>query len=321
MLARSKKNMTLPNFFIVGAPKAGTDELYYELDQHPQIYMSPLKEPCYFSSEVRPQYFNLSLRSRAEAAAESTRQYIQEGMQQKRFGGFVSDLKDYQQLFSRVKSEKAIGEGSVCYLWSESAPAAIASEIPRARIIIVLMDPAERAFHQYLKSVSDGTVSHSFRKHLELAMQPGPELSVYHPFLAFGNYAKQISNYRTYFPAHQLNISLYEETLADHAVWFSRLLSFLEVESSFLPRRVEIPSEPRVPHFVGVTNALRNHPLKKVADSVIPKRFKKIAKRLMSRTHLPGLDPRDRAALVEYYKTDILKLQDLLGKDLSTWLK
>src|ERR1700676_1834785 len=130
--------MTLPNFFIVGAPKAGTDELYYDLDQHPEIYMSPLKEPCYFSSEIRLHNFQPSLRPQMELAAASTRQYLDEGAQRKRFGGIVSDPNDYQLLFSEARAQKAIGEASVCYLWSRTAPAAIASAIPHARIIIIL---------------------------------------------------------------------------------------------------------------------------------------------------------------------------------------
>jgi Sulfotransferase family len=43
----------LPNFFIVGAPKAGTTSLYYYLGQHPDVYMSPVKEPNYFAEEIR----------------------------------------------------------------------------------------------------------------------------------------------------------------------------------------------------------------------------------------------------------------------------
>ena len=50
-------NPVLPNFFIVGAPKAGSTSLYYYLDQHPQIYMSPIKEPCFFAPEIKPGNF------------------------------------------------------------------------------------------------------------------------------------------------------------------------------------------------------------------------------------------------------------------------
>ncbi|HEX2919376.1 MAG TPA: hypothetical protein VHN81_12720, partial [Edaphobacter sp.] len=91
--------MKLPNFFIVGAPKAGTDDLYYQLDQHPQIYMSPLKEPCFFSSEVRPERFCKELQEAAEANAASLRSYLDSGSLSKRFGGMVSSLDDYQRLF------------------------------------------------------------------------------------------------------------------------------------------------------------------------------------------------------------------------------
>ena len=51
----SHEQPALPNFFIVGAGKAGTTSLYSYLRQHPQIYMSPVKEPCYFASEIRPE--------------------------------------------------------------------------------------------------------------------------------------------------------------------------------------------------------------------------------------------------------------------------
>ena len=43
--------MSLPNFLIIGAAKAGTNALYHYLRQHPQIYMSPWKEPKFFAFE------------------------------------------------------------------------------------------------------------------------------------------------------------------------------------------------------------------------------------------------------------------------------
>jgi len=62
-----EKREKLPNFFIVGAAKSGTTSLYHHLCQHPDIFMSPAKEPGYFSREkvLRINYFplypNLSL--------------------------------------------------------------------------------------------------------------------------------------------------------------------------------------------------------------------------------------------------------------------
>src|SRR5215212_10736723 len=47
--SRGAKIPTLPTFFIVGAAKSGTTSLYHYLSQHPDIYMSPNKEPHWFS--------------------------------------------------------------------------------------------------------------------------------------------------------------------------------------------------------------------------------------------------------------------------------
>jgi hypothetical protein len=318
--------MRLPNFFIAGAPKAGTDLLYYQLEQHPEIYMSPLKEPCYFSAEIRLENFHPSLRSQAERAAASLREYLDAGAPGKRFGGMVSDLRDYQRLFASAKDEKAIGEGSVCYLWSETAAAAIAHMLPKAKIILVLMDPSERAFHQYLKSLSDGTVGHSFRRHLEMALKDANgnegQLRPYHPFLAFGLYTQQVRRYLDRFPADQLAISLYEDTQANYREWFAGILSFLEVSSSFAPPEVDVPSKPHVPRFAGMSHALHLRGIKKLAAGALPEGVKRALKRRRHATnHLPELLPEDRAVLVTYYREDVLRLQDLIRKDLSAWLR
>ncbi len=283
--------MNLPNFFIAGAPKAGTDLLFYQLAQHPQIYMSPLKEPNYFADEIRPHNFHASLLPLIEKDLARMRTYIDAGAPNNRFGGIVSDLGDYQRLFANARSQPAVGEGSVCYLWSKSAPTRIADTIPHARIILVLMDPAERAFRQYLKSLSDETVSHPFSKHLELAFRdsigPATEIRHFNPFLAFGEYSEQVSRYLRSFPRSQLFISLYEDSQADYDRWFGEVLSFLQVDTSFRTPDVDVPSNPHMPEG----------------------------------GPMPHLLSGDRVRLLDYYRADILRLQQLISRDLSAWLR
>lgn len=273
-----------PNFFIAGAPKAGTDSLYYELDQHPEIYMSPIKEPCYFSAEIRPHNFAPDLQERMQKQVKATREYTRGDMSEKRFGGIISDWDDYLRLFAAAGSETAIGEGSVCYLWSKSAPGAIASRLPGSKIIIVLMDPAERAFAQYRKSVQDGHTNHSFREQLEASLQSSnKKFSLLHPFLEFGNYAEQIERYLVAFPFSQLNISFYEDAVADYKRWFGRILSFLEVDARFVPKRHDL-------HW-------------------------------SSKAEAPTMRADERSVLVDYYREDIRKLEYLLHRNLSAWLR
>lgn len=313
----------LPNFFIVGAPKAGTDELYYHLDQHPQIYMSPLKEPCFFSMEVRLPNFDDSLQRLFREAEENLREYLEGEELGKRFGGIITNLADYERLFRGVQNELAIGEGSVCYLWSSSAASAIASTIPHARIIIVLMDPAERAFRQYLKSLADRNVTHSFRTHLELALRDSQEtLNLHHPFLAFGRYAEQVSRYLAMFPREHIHLSLFEDRETDPKGWFRSVLTFLGVDDRFVPHPVEIPSKPHIARSTLLGAGINQLQLKPAISKWVPSSLKTAAKRLYYRDET-GLSctPEERAVLVQYYRDDILKLQKTLGRDLSRWLE
>lgn len=314
--------MKLPNFFIVGAPKAGTDELYYHLDQHPQIYMSPLKEPCFFSDEVRIENFSEELKPAANAAAQSLSTYLGDGAVQRRFGGIVTSIEDYHHLFTGVRDEVAIGEGSVSYLWSSSAASLIAKTIPHARIIIVLMDPAERAFHQYLKSFSDRNVTHSFHIHLELALRDRQDqINIYHPFLSFGNYTEQIRRFKKRFPSNQIHLSLYEDLQFDYLSWFRSVLTFLQVDNTFVPQPVIVPSTPHFSRFdqVGKSGRLESFGF---LSKLIPRPLKsKLKYSRYLRKEKPSLSPEDREILVSYYRENIFKLEDLIGRDLSAWLR
>ena len=43
--------MTLPNFMMIGVAKAGTTSFFRYLDQHPQIFMAPIKATNFFGYE------------------------------------------------------------------------------------------------------------------------------------------------------------------------------------------------------------------------------------------------------------------------------
>src|SRR5258708_108403 len=160
----------LPNFFIVGAPKAGTTSLYYYLGQHPDVYMSPVKEPNYFAEEIRLCNIGAQWQDWAQRENDSLQQYLLGPMQEKRFGGIVSNWTDYLKLFQNVNGEKAIGEASVCYLWSRTAARNIASTTPNAKIIMVLRNPVDRAFSQYKQAVASGLIGKSFREQVRKSL-------------------------------------------------------------------------------------------------------------------------------------------------------
>ena len=73
-----------PNFFLVGAAKAGTTSLYNYLAQHPQIFMSPLKEPHFLADEVRKENFDEDKRVKIEQwELAFPRHYLQGNMSER----------------------------------------------------------------------------------------------------------------------------------------------------------------------------------------------------------------------------------------------
>ena len=120
--------MILPNFIIFGAIKSGTGALYQYLSHHPDIFMSPLKEPRYF------------------ARVETTNDLPSKN-RKKHIG--VSTLDEYSNLFSRVKHEKAIGEASSNYIYSKHAAEKIKNTIPDVKLIVSLRNPVDRAWAHY----------------------------------------------------------------------------------------------------------------------------------------------------------------------------
>src|SRR5437868_13827253 len=95
-----------PNFFLVGAAKTGTTSLYHYLVRHPGIFMSPIKEPCFFAPEVAD--LGPDGRGTGTADAEALRAYLDGPMREKRGHGLVLDWEDYLKLFKHVRDESAI---------------------------------------------------------------------------------------------------------------------------------------------------------------------------------------------------------------------
>jgi hypothetical protein len=176
--------------------KAGTTSLYHYLDQHPQVYMSPIKEPNFLAAEIREENFDAALRRRTAREARSLRKFLSGPMREKRFGAIVTDWDDYSRLFVNATCETALGEASVCYLWSPTAPERIAASVPDARIIVMLRDPSERAFSEYSQCLGGGAIRCTFREYIRRYLQHGSkQFCVHYPFLEFGLYAEHLARY------------------------------------------------------------------------------------------------------------------------------
>lgn len=184
----------LPNFFVVGASKAGTTAICDILATHPEICFSSIKEPNFFSS------FDITLEEIP-----------------------THELSEYKQLFRCEASEKLMGEGSVGYLNSNQALHWINKYTPSAKIIIILRNPLERIISLYEMYDRLGkmklTYQEAFSKDSYLVYQ-----SILYKF---------VINYINTFSEKQVFIMIFDDFKKNPQQKMKTLYKFLGIEETF----------------------------------------------------------------------------------------
>lgn len=293
--------MVLPNFLIIGAAKGGTTSLYYYLNQHPQVFMSPVKEPRFFALEGE----KLDFCSPDELFVENS----------------VTTFEEYSSLFQGVKDEIAIGEASPLYLYSPKAPQRIKHYIPNVKLIAILRDPVQRAYSSYMHYVREGYETLSFAESLEAEEKRIYENWVYMwYFKRCGFYYEQLKRYFNTFDTKQMKVYLYED-LGDTPSFLKDVFTFLEVDNTFIPD-LSILNASGVPKSRLLYNLLDRGNAVRSALKILPEHFRKNVANSLRKWNLqkPSLPVDVGAQMREMYREDILKLQDLIDRDLSKWL-
>lgn len=296
--------MIMPNFLIIGAAKAGTTSLYSYLNQHPQVYMSPVKEPRFFTPELYSIYNN-GVRDNGRRTALT--------------------LEQYCQLFQGVSTEIAIGEASTEYLYIPKAPERIKSHIPNAKIIAILRNPVERAFSAFLYQFRDGVETLTFQqalqeegKRIQAGFRPG-----WH-YKQVGFYSSQVKRYLDGFAPEQIRIYLYDDLSSDGLTVVQNVYRFLAIDDIFTPdfKRENVSGIPKRRWLQNLFT--KDNPLKLALKPLFSEKLRVAIRERVKKQNLgakPILLPEIRQELVEVYREDIEKLQALIQRDLSAWLK
>jgi len=273
--------MTLPNFLIIGAAKAGTTSLHHYLQQHPDVFMAP-REPRYFA------------RKGADA-----------------HDPVIRTRDAYEHLFDGVTTQRAIGEASPQYLNHPTAPDEIRTVLPDAKLIVSLRHPADRAYSSYLGRLIAGNE----RRTADEALRPGSfyfENSPYYP---------PLSRYFERFDRKQIKVILFDDLIADTHSAVRHVFAFLEVDDSVeidtdakhgaaaAPRSVTANVA-----FWKAVDAIRAIVPPSLRGTGLAGR----AHALLRRRPEP-LPPEIRQRLVAAFRDDIARTEALIERDLSNW--
>ena len=300
--------MKLPNFLIIGAPKAGTTTLFNLLKQHPDIYFSPLKEPHFFSHGLSG---NTSVSVEKFGKLQSP----------------ITDLDDYSSLFKDVKKESAIGEASTSYLIHDQAPERIKHFLPQTKLIAVLRNPVQRAYSAFLMKCRIQGVEMTDTEDLLKRFQVEVEKS--YSSNNTGLYSSKLKNYLKYFSWEQLQIFLFEdlkyspETVVEEAFLFLGVDHHCAVEVGAVHNAGGIPKSKLLYNTLeGVRNQFNSLVRPYVPDRLLHVAHDYYSKIRVQTLSKPPIVPQMlKEKLLELYRDDIFQLQDLLQRDLSAWLE
>lgn len=305
--AEQRQNI-LPNFLIVGAAKSGTTSLYYYLKGHPDIYLSPVKEPCFFTHQI------LDL--------------PQKGIgDEKKF--YAKTFEDYYQLFQGAEDKKAVGEASAdsVYLYDKTIPV-IKRVLGDPAIIILLRNPVDRSFSSYLHLVRDNREPLSFEEGLaeeEDRIQRNWQC-IWH-YKRRGLYYGQVKAFMDAFS--RVKVLLHDDLKKTPMSVVKEVFEFLGVDTSYRPAdTVTRYNTSGIPRFKDLNNLflMKNIVQRTIRNTgsflLTEDRWVKLRDTLRGKLLVKAaMKPETRAFLQQYFREDIMELQELTGKDLSAWLK
>lgn len=300
--------MRKPNLFIIGAAKSGTTSLYKYLSRHPQVFVSLVKEPKFFSltANVFPHT------GPGDDIVDKT---------------IVRTMEEYLALFENCKDEKYLCEASADYLYFHKTVAPRLKDFnPDAKIIILLRNPVDRAFSAYKHMVRDGREALTFENAIKNEnMRRALNYEFIWYYIDVGFYYAQVKTYISYFEEN-VKIILYDD-LSTHPIRvLNDIAFFLNIKKDVWPSLIDIYNASQVPRFKMVDFFLNDNskPLKKILRPLVLKILgKESTERMVNylkNKNTLNMKRRTRAYLIDIYKEDILKLQTLIDKDLSAWL-
>ncbi len=303
---KAKFQRNIPDFFIVGAAKAGTTSLWYYLGQHKHIFMTKdirFKELCLYSDD---------------------------------YG--LDDLCRYSEFFRNAKDSQLIGEACHAYLTSPESAEKIKYANHDAKIIISLRNPVDRAYSLYNWMKSEGyedakTFVSAIKEEEKRFKDPyfirNRKYNIYHRnyfYLNTGLYYEQVKRYYEVFGARNCYTFIFEEFVKNTRVELSEILSFLGLSSHDFIYSMEPQNTSYDVKSVTMQFFLKNNFDYFVHRSFIPARLANFIKinlfNLNRRKRKPkALSESLKNELKNFFISDVRKTEELIGKDLSLWFK
>ena len=223
---------------------------------------------------------------------------------------FEKGIAWYESHFQAKPRHKAMGEISPIYLSHESAFERMAKTIPDARLFVILREPVSRAYSAY--ELHREKFQGGFRR----ACEQRPDYLV-----NLGLYARHLKRVYTYYDRAQVRVFLYEELQSDPNLFLADLFGFLDINEHFRPEnikkrynRIMYRRTQRILCGLGMNGVIDTIKETQIGEWIRNRHVRRHP------NHLTTIQTEDLIWLKDQFQEDILELQQLINRDLSSWL-
>jgi hypothetical protein len=301
----------LPQFVIAGAPKAGTTALHGALATHPGLYLSPVKEPKYYMTDGRPPRRS---DQRGPGDAHSA-------------GEWIWRREDYLALFDGAPPGAVRGESTPFYFYDRAAQARLAADVPAVLVVVVVRDPVDRAYSNWVHLRADGLEPEAdflaaVRKEEErIAAGWAP----FWHYRGLSRYGAQLRDLLRHLPRQQVFLLRYRELVDSPRATLDRVSAFLGVAPgvahTVAPENVK-PYVPDTRHYRLLAPLVRAGA--ELGAHLPPRVWRQVSRPLVAGLHSrhasrPHLPAEARREVLEPLLEDIALLEDLTGRSFADW--
>lgn len=318
--------MSLPSFIVVGGRRCGTTSLYHWISSHPDIWMYPETDTAFFiDNEIngRTKWLDGQLNYQNWDQDHSIEEYIKR--------------------FSSGNSYEICGEKSADLLFWTHSHSRLARYLPECKFIIQLRNPVKRAWSHYWNDLGKGRENLTFEKAIELERNRSLNSDYARFHLSYkerGNYSKSLEQFLKHIPRENVLILIFEETIKNPKAALEKIYDFIGVDKT---KGLDIAGSQHNSNWTMVKRSWVYYEPFSLLESYYRKLLRKLIARLwvgdkekqskkrkfLQKAELLFRKPAKTIKLLshteeylnEYYKTDIEKLEKLLGRDLDIWKK
>ena len=221
----------------------------------------------------------------------------------------------YASLFDAAPADRIIGEKSADYLAHPLAAERMVAMIPSARLIVQLRDPVQRAYSDSCMLFRRGWVSGDPAKYLKGA---NPEKS---RFLLGGLYGAHLRRFLQHYQRDQIQVILYESVREMPEQVIADVCTHIGVPVHIAPEEVASRKNDSASPMLPLPLRRVLQPMRPMLDPLRANRhLAKLRASLAAPVRYPPLTDELQQMLRDFYRDDILLLQDILQMDLRHWM-